>query len=120
MKKKAYTERGVLPPIKQKNNLLPVGNAGSWNALIVSYARDNQDQDALHCFELMQREGLYSDEGTLTFLLQACGKLGDIEKGKKIHHGILRRGLLEKDIVLGTAVMNMYAKCGVLSIAQQA
>ena len=36
------------------------------------------------------------------------------DKGKEVHDEISRQGLLEHDIVLGGALMHMYAKCGVL------
>ena len=37
----------------------------------------------------------------------------------KIHEKLLRRGFLENNIVLSSALMNMYAKCGALEKAQQ-
>ena len=47
-----------------------------------------------------------------------CDAIGAIDKGKKVHDEILRQGLLEHHIVLGAALMNMYAKCGALCQAQ--
>jgi pentatricopeptide repeat protein len=39
--------------------------------------------------------------------------------GKQIHEAVVRWGLLEKDIVLGTSLVDMYAKCGMLEKAEQ-
>ncbi|MCO5580334.1 hypothetical protein L7F22_034200 [Adiantum nelumboides] len=39
--------------------------------------------------------------------------------GKRIHVDITSEGLLKENIVLGTAFVNMYAKCGVLQKAQR-
>ena len=50
-------------------------------------------------------------------IIKACGSIGDIEKGKQIHDEIMGRGFLETDAVLGTALLDMYAKCGELAKA---
>ena len=39
--------------------------------------------------------------------------------GKQIHLEVRKRGLLEKNIVLGIALFDLYAKCGKLEKAQQ-
>ena len=67
----------------------------------------------------MQTEGLSPDEATFVSILNACTKTGAIEKGKKIHDDILSTGLLDKSMVLGSALVSMYAKCGLLAKAQQ-
>ena len=56
-----------------------------------------------------------------TFLcsLKACSDIGAIEKGGEIHTDVSNRGLLKRDIVLGGALVDMYAKCGVLTRAQE-
>jgi pentatricopeptide repeat protein len=51
--------------------------------------------------------------------LKACGSIGAIDKGKQIHNEIMSRGLLEKDIMLGMGLIDMYAKCGALGKAQE-
>ena len=43
----------------------------------------------------------------------------DANMGKKIHDDIVSQGLLKRFIVLGNAVVDMYAKCGVLQKAQK-
>ena len=40
------------------------------------------------------------------------------DKGKQIHEEIARQGLLQ-NIVLGGALVDMYAKCGAISKARQ-
>jgi pentatricopeptide repeat protein len=50
--------------------------------------------------------------------LEACGDAGALGEGEKIHRGLFGRGMSEKDTVLGTALVGMYAKCGDLVRAQ--
>ena len=42
-----------------------------------------------------------------------------MDKGQKLHDEISVIGLLGKDLVVGNALVDMYAKCGVLAKAQQ-
>lgn len=45
-------------------------------------------------------------------LLQACGKLKDIETGRKVHEMILSSTQFSKDLVLNTRLITMYSMCG--------
>ncbi|KAI5067706.1 hypothetical protein GOP47_0018234 [Adiantum capillus-veneris] len=44
----------------------------------------------------------------------------DVEIGKEIHKEIVSQGLLKDNVVLGNALIDMYAKCGALLKAQKA
>ena len=55
---------------------------------------------------------------TYTCTLKACAAIGDADKGKQLHDMIIRQDLLKNDIKLGTALVDMYAKCGALSKAK--
>eukprot|EP00250_Pteridium_aquilinum_P017995 c23889_g2_i1 orf=481-1056(+) len=52
-------------------------------------------------------------------LLKDCAKKKDLHRGSRIHADIVTRRLLEKDIFVGSTLVNMYAKCGALSKAQE-
>ena len=114
-----YVEHGMLAKARQILERIPIRNVVSWNALIAGYARHGQGQKALNCFGEMQRDGVSPNAITLTCILKACGNTSDVEKGKQIHDGIVSMGLLENDVVLGTALVDMYAKCGFLQKAQE-
>jgi pentatricopeptide repeat protein len=113
-----YAKCGVLPKAQQVHDNLEGRNVVSWSALIAGYVEHGQGHEALNCFDRMQNEeGLYPNAITFTCILKACTITGAIDKGKEIHELILRRGLLEKDIVLGNALVDMYAKCGMFEKA---
>ena len=42
----------------------------------------------------------------------ACGRIGAMGKGKSIHAGIERKGLVETNCTVGNALVDLYAKCG--------
>jgi pentatricopeptide repeat protein len=88
--------------------------------LIAGYAAKGEEEDAMDCFLQMRSEGLWPDAVTFTCMVQACGSTGSIEKGKQIHNEILSIESLEKDVILGTAIVDMYAKCGALARAYKA
>ena len=60
------------------------------------------------------------DEVTYLCILKAYATTRATDKGKEVHDEIWRQGLLENDIVLGGALVDMYAKCGTLCGAQSA
>eukprot|EP00250_Pteridium_aquilinum_P008479 c17983_g1_i2 orf=656-1027(+) len=51
--------------------------------------------------------------------LKACAIQRDLYKGSRLHANVLKGGLLEKNIFIGSTLVNMYAKCGALAKAQQ-
>ena len=99
--------------------MLPARSVSLWNALIVGYIDHGYGEEAVECFKQMQWEGVTPDVVTYVCSLRACGSIGAIDKGKQIHEQIVSRGLLKNHIVLGTALTDMYAKCGELGKAQE-
>jgi pentatricopeptide repeat protein len=114
-----YVKCGELAIAHKVLEELPVRNAISWSALISGYAEHDRCHEALNCFEWMQSEGLSPNTVTFMCILKACGSAGATDKGKQIHDEIARKQLLGKDTMLGTALIDMYAKCGLLLKAQQ-
>ena len=107
-----YAKCGSLAKAQQVLEGLPIRNIISWSALIVGYAQHGQGHEALECFQMMESEGLSPDVVVFTCILKACGRSGAIHMGEQIHDKIVAMGLLEKDIVIGNALVDMYAKCG--------
>ena len=114
-----YAKCGAIVKAEQAFNELPVRNVISWNAVIAGCVQCGRSEDALNHFMQMKREGFYPDGITLSSILKACGSTCCIDMGKQIHDEILRHGVLDKDVVLGTALVDMYAKCGMLERAEE-
>ncbi|KAI5069866.1 hypothetical protein GOP47_0016167 [Adiantum capillus-veneris] len=113
-----YTKCGALSKAQEMFDELPARTIVSWNALITGYVRQGFGNRALACFEQMLDQGLSPNAVTYLCILKACGTIQAVDKGEEIHAELGRQGLLEKDLVLGTAVVDMYAKCGALTKAQ--
>ncbi|KAH7420734.1 hypothetical protein KP509_13G019600 [Ceratopteris richardii] len=112
-----YAKCGAFAQAWQVFEALPARNAVSWNSLITEYVQQEQPEEALRCFELMGDDGLSPDEVTFLSVLKACGNIGIAERGEQIHNEIRKTGLLSKSIMLGNALVDMYAKCGAFSRA---
>ena len=89
-------------------------NIITWNSIITGLAQGGRAKESLELFHEMQflsDDLVKPDKITLTSVLSACAQLGAIDHGKWVH-GYLRRGGIECDVVIGTALVNMYGKCG--------
>jgi pentatricopeptide repeat protein len=111
-----YAKHGMLARAREVLEELMVRDVVVWNVLIAGYARQGQCHEASNCLSWLS---CAPDEATFICILSACGKIGAVDKGKQIHAEIVRRGLLETSLVLGNGLVDMYAKCGMLSKARQ-
>lgn len=98
---------------------LPFRNLVLWNILIAGYTESGYAEEALACFKQLQLKGILPDAITFVCALRACSTICDIDEGRAIHAEIARHASLVRDLVVGNSLIDMYAKCGWLTIAQQ-
>ncbi|OVA09060.1 Pentatricopeptide repeat [Macleaya cordata] len=55
-----------------------------WNAMILGYGRNGENDYALEIFDLMLKEGIKPNSGTFISILSACGHAGKVEKGLEL------------------------------------
>jgi hypothetical protein len=60
----------------------------------------------------MPQAGFTPNEVTFLAILKVCGTVGALDKGRQMHTGIVANGLLETHISIGSALVDMYGKCG--------
>ena len=84
--------------------------------MVSGYSQNGQAVEALKLFREMQAENVSSDAFTLASVVGVCGDLGALDLGKWVHSYIDKEGV-KIDVVLGTALMGMYSKCGSLDNA---
>lgn len=82
-----------------------------WSALISAYAQANCTNQARELFSQMRNEGLRPNAVTMVSLISLCALVGALDLGKWLHSYINQQGL-EVDLILKTALVDMYAKCG--------
>jgi len=82
-----------------------------WNGLMAGYTRSYMYVEALGLFDkLMCYPYLKPDSYTYPSVLKACGGLCRVVLGQMIHTCLVKEGLMV-DIVVGSSLVGMYAKC---------
>ncbi|KAG2568507.1 pentatricopeptide repeat-containing protein At3g22150, chloroplastic-like [Panicum virgatum] len=90
----------------------------TWNAMIAGYTQSGQPEQAILAFRAMLEAGLEPNSVTLASVLPACDPLGGgVSGGKQIHCFSVRR-CLDSNVFVGTALVDMYSKCGEISTAE--
>ncbi|XP_042031597.1 pentatricopeptide repeat-containing protein At2g34400-like [Salvia splendens] len=90
----------------------------SWNSIISGYSRLGCAGEAVDMFGEMREWGVEPDEMTLVSVLAACGDLGDLGLGGLVEEHVVRKGM-ELNSYIGSALINMYGKCGELESARR-
>ncbi|GLT74978.1 hypothetical protein SLA2020_467380 [Shorea laevis] len=105
----------------------------SWNTMITGYVVCGHHDNALLLLNEMQRTeeekdgDRYEDEKrvpfkpnsiTLMTILPGCATLAALAKGKEIHAYAIRN-LIASDVAVGSALVDMYAKCGCLNLSRK-
>eukprot|EP00250_Pteridium_aquilinum_P015564 c22646_g4_i4 orf=788-2140(-) len=93
-------------------------HVGLWNTMLAAYIQHGHATEAMQLYQCMQRKDLKPDKVTFSTILSACSALADLPRGKEVHASIRSAGL-QSDVIVGTALVNMYAKCGHLLNAHE-
>ncbi|KAF5743571.1 pentatricopeptide repeat-containing protein [Tripterygium wilfordii] len=97
---------------------LPEKDIVSWTSIISGLVQCKHPKESLELFCNMQTFGIDPDRVILTSVLSACASLGALEYGKWVHNYINHRGI-KWDSHIGTAMIDMYAKCGCIELAEK-
>ncbi|XP_020105578.1 pentatricopeptide repeat-containing protein At1g05750, chloroplastic-like [Ananas comosus] len=90
----------------------------SWAALVSAYARAGRPADALAALRRARRAGAPPTEAALVSSLSAAAALGALAEGERAHRDAVARGH-PLSPALGTALLDMYAKCGRVGAARR-
>ncbi|CAK9163390.1 unnamed protein product [Ilex paraguariensis] len=97
-------------------NRMPTKSLVSWNAMISGCIKNGLVYQSFNLFHRLMGSGGGFDSGTIVSLLQGCSQIADLESGKILHGCILRWGL-ELNLILSTALVDLYSKCGAIEQA---
>ncbi|XP_024170001.1 pentatricopeptide repeat-containing protein At2g22410, mitochondrial [Rosa chinensis] len=113
-----YSKCGSTKCAKKVLDELQDENIVLWNSMIHGYVECGHNQEALELFNQIQSRKLRPDEITMVGLILACRNSGDLSHGIGIHSYIENDIHLQGSIVLQNALVDMYAKCGSMSLAK--
>ncbi|PWA58276.1 pentatricopeptide repeat (PPR) superfamily protein [Artemisia annua] len=84
-----------------------------WTTMITACSQNGQSEDAFVLFSRMVSDGFAPNEFTVCSVLKACGEEKALKFGRQLHGTIVKK-LFRNDVFLGTSLVDMYAKCGVI------
>ncbi|XP_068658082.1 pentatricopeptide repeat-containing protein At1g08070, chloroplastic-like [Aristolochia californica] len=113
-----YSKWGLLETARSMFDGMPERDLLSWSAMIAGYAQSRRATEAIELFQKMLHVGFRPDGITMVSVLLACSHIGALDMGKWIH-AYVDKNKLRHDVVLGTALVDMYAKSGCIDIALQ-
>ncbi|CAA2974287.1 pentatricopeptide repeat-containing At2g36730 [Olea europaea subsp. europaea] len=89
----------------------------SWNSIISAYVESSKFFDSVEVFVKMLDSDFEPDETTMVIVLSVCAELGNLSLGKWVHSHVIEKGMV-LNCQLGTALVDMYGKCGALDYAR--
>ncbi|MCO5546818.1 hypothetical protein L7F22_000254 [Adiantum nelumboides] len=99
-------------------NALPMRNVVSWNGLIGGYVERDVRFNIVGLLHKMMVDNQEPNFITFLCLIKACSNMGALDQGEILHATVLKNGLgLTEEV--GNALVDMYSKCGNLSLAQR-
>ncbi|XP_031391579.1 pentatricopeptide repeat-containing protein At3g62890-like [Punica granatum] len=91
---------------------MPERDVISWTAMITGYVQNGKLEEGLQCFRKMRESDLLRpNEAILVTVLSASAQLGLLRQGRLVH-SIIDSLNFPMTVPLGTALVDMYAKCG--------
>ncbi|XP_011627082.2 putative pentatricopeptide repeat-containing protein At5g13230, mitochondrial [Amborella trichopoda] len=106
-----YSANGLIRDAREVFEGILEKDIVSWTGMITAYAESGKGDGALNLFSQMRENGLKPNPFTFTSLLKASTSLEDVELGKSFHAFALKMQN-ESNYFVGSALVDMYAKCG--------
>ncbi|XP_078436659.1 pentatricopeptide repeat-containing protein At4g20770-like [Wolffia australiana] len=112
-----FAKAGDMTAARQAFDKMFSPSLTSWNTVLSGYSEQLMHQETLELFRLMQFSGIPFDRTTVAVALSACSGAGHLYFGKQIHASSLRR-LLDRDLFVGSGLVDVYCKCGAIDLAR--
>lgn len=106
-----YLSQGFVERARTVFNNMAAKDVASWSAMITGYTKNGLYAEALTIFQEMMVSQVCPNESTFVSSLSACAHMGALDQGRLIHAYINKIGA-KITVKLGTALIDMYAKCG--------
>ncbi|KAJ7533648.1 hypothetical protein O6H91_13G058400 [Diphasiastrum complanatum] len=113
-----YAKCSCIEHARQVFNNMHERDVMSWTTMIAGYAQQGLGNEALTLYEQMKQEGVQPVDVTYVLLLKACASIAALEQGKQFHSHIKESGF-QSNLIVGNALVDMYAKCGSIEHACQ-
>ncbi|XVF51748.1 hypothetical protein PTKIN_Ptkin04bG0209900 [Pterospermum kingtungense] len=90
---------------------MPNSNSSSWTSIMTGYVNRNRAREALQFFSKIHSNDVEMDEFSFSIILSGIAGLSALTWGMLTHCCTIKCGL-DASIVVGSALIDMYSKCG--------
>lgn len=108
-----YAKCGEFGESRRLFDAIPERDVVSWNTLFSCYVQRDCCAEAVDLFMEMIKSGIRPNEFSFSTIINACAGLVDGTQGRNIHGFLIKLGY-ESDPFSANALVDMYAKVGVL------
>uniref|UniRef100_A0A2P2IM57 Pentatricopeptide repeat-containing protein n=1 Tax=Rhizophora mucronata TaxID=61149 RepID=A0A2P2IM57_RHIMU len=114
-----YAKSGLIRTAAQifEKNHMNNRDQAIWNAMISGYTQHGLVEEAFVTFRQMVEQKVMPNAVTMAAILPACNPVGSIDLGKQLH-GVSIRHLLDHNVFVSTALVDMYSKLGAINYAE--
>ncbi|OAY73911.1 putative pentatricopeptide repeat-containing protein, chloroplastic [Ananas comosus] len=113
-----YADRGLIGEAREVFDQTVGKDTVCWTAMIDGCVRNGRKSESLELFRAMQRENVRPNEFTAVCVLSGCSQIGALELGRWVHSH-LAKYKIKLNAFVGSALIDMYARCGSLEEAQE-
>lgn len=97
---------------------MPEKNWVTWSAVIAGCVQNNKFTKGVELFKEMQRESIGVSQSAYASVFRSCAGVSAFRLGRQLHGHALKTNFAS-DMIVGTAILDMYAKCGRMTEAQK-
>ncbi|KAK3210648.1 hypothetical protein Dsin_015354 [Dipteronia sinensis] len=108
----AYFQSGCIDEAGRLFRVIREKDKVCWTTMIVGYAQHGKEEDALMLFGEMLLEDVRPDSFTISSVVSSCAKLASLYHGQVVHGKAILLGV-DDDLLVSSAIVDMYCKCGV-------
>ncbi|XP_043696285.1 pentatricopeptide repeat-containing protein At2g03880, mitochondrial-like [Telopea speciosissima] len=113
-----YAKCGSLQNARQILEEMPERDVVSWTALIAGYVAHGDGCEGVGLFSEMRKEGVRPNAFAFATGLKACSMCFALDLGNQVHGEVIKVGIFS-DIFVGSALVDLYAKCGEMELARK-
>uniref|UniRef100_A0A0D9XXH5 DYW domain-containing protein n=1 Tax=Leersia perrieri TaxID=77586 RepID=A0A0D9XXH5_9ORYZ len=112
-----YSKCGQLPVARKMFDGIRERSVVAWNAMISGYEQNGLAERAIEVYREMQVARVVPDSATFVATLSACAQAGALDLGREVE-GRIVSDQMDVTVFLGSALVNMYARCGLVNEAR--
>ncbi|CAL1414324.1 unnamed protein product [Linum trigynum] len=108
----AYFRNGCLEQAGKLFRKISEKDKVCWTTMIVGYTQNGKEEEALMLFKEMTLANVKPDTHTISSVVSCCSKLASLNHGQVVHGKAFVVGV-DDDLLVSSALVDMYCKCGV-------